>query len=77
MRIYDKTNRISWEIEAACNIIIGNNGNGKTTLLDILAGIVVDDNLKIVGNDNLVYMNQSSFFFDDATCRTLVTSVVS
>ena len=64
MRIYDKINQTSWELEAACNIIIGDNGTGKTTLLDILAGIVVDDNLKIVGNDNLVYMNQSSFFFD-------------
>ncbi|MCH3913718.1 MAG: ATP-binding cassette domain-containing protein [Acidaminococcaceae bacterium] len=64
MRIYDKINQTSWELEAACNIIIGDNGTGKTTLLDILAGIVVDDNIKIVGNDNLVYMNQSSFFFD-------------
>lgn len=52
-------------INKACNIITGDNGIGKTTCLDYIAGILKDKNVIISGNDGLIYMNQSLFFLID------------
>lgn len=62
--VYDKKHSIAWELHKKCNVLLGNNGIGKTTFMDLISGIMTDDNIKISGNENLVYMNQSLFFFD-------------
>lgn len=62
--VYDKKHSIEWELHKKCNVLLGNNGIGKTTFMDLISGIMTDDNIKISGNESLVYMNQSLFFFD-------------
>lgn len=51
-------------IQKKCNILIGKNGTGKTTLLDYIAGIQKKKDTTVTGNEQLVYMNQSMYFFD-------------
>lgn len=51
-------------IEKRCNILVGKNGSGKTTLLDYISGLKKEKEIIVTGNEKLVYMNQSMFFFE-------------
>lgn len=55
------------EFRGGINYIQGNNGSGKTILLDYLAGIRKDKKQCIRGNDSIVYINQNIFFSDRLT----------
>lgn len=55
-------------MERGLNYIKGNNGAGKTILLDYISGIR-KSNLCIRGNENVLYINQSIFFSDRLLCK--------
>lgn len=58
---YTKT-EINIELKNGINYIKGNNGTGKTLLLDYISGIRKDNTATITGNDSIIYINQSIFF---------------
>lgn len=70
--LVDNSNGENWCIDTGCTIIEGENGAGKSTLLDIVSGLVKEKNLEIEGNESLVYMNQSMFFFDRLKVKDFV-----
>ena len=49
------------------NYLKGNNGSGKTMLLDYIAGLYKKDMDTIKGNKSIVYINQNIFFSDRLT----------
>ena len=49
------------------NYLKGNNGSGKTMLLDCIAGLFKKDADNIKGNESIVYINQNIFFSDRLT----------
>lgn len=51
------------------NYLRGNNGTGKTLLLDYVSGIRKDTKANIYGNESVIYINQSTFFSDRLTCK--------
>lgn len=55
---------VNMEFKRGLNYIQGNNGSGKTILLDYLSGIRKDRNNNIQGNESIVYINQNIFFSD-------------
>lgn len=46
------------------NYLKGNNGSGKTLLLDYVSGLRKDASSTICGNHSIVYINQNIFFSD-------------
>lgn len=46
------------------NYLKGNNGSGKTLLLDYVSGLRKDTSSTICGNHSIIYINQSIFFSD-------------
>lgn len=71
-KMYHSDSSMDITIEPKCNILVGRNGSGKTTLLDYLSGLRKDKDTVVTGNDHLVYMNQSMFFFDRLKVREFV-----
>ena len=63
-KVYHSDMAIDISVEKKCNVLVGKNGSGKTTLLDYISGLKKEKGTVITGNENLVYMNQSMFFFD-------------
>lgn len=63
---------LNLSIKKQCNLLIGKNGAGKTTLLDYISGIVKKKDVIVTGNEQLVYMNQSMYFFDRLKVRDYV-----
>ncbi len=63
---------LNLEISKKCNVIIGNNGTGKTTCLDYIAGVSKDKKTTVSGNNDLIYMNQSLYFFDRLKVREFI-----
>lgn len=57
------------------NYLKGQNGSGKTMLLDYVAGIRNDQKQRISGNENIVYINQNIFFADRLTGTDFVKFV--
>lgn len=57
------------------NYIQGNNGSGKTILLDYLAGIRRDREKCIKGNESTIYINQNIFFSDRLTGKDFLEFV--
>lgn len=55
---------VTVEFQKGLNYIKGQNGSGKTLLLDYIAGIQKDQTSCITGNQNVVYINQNIFFSD-------------
>lgn len=56
--------QINLELKKSLNYLKGNNGSGKTMLLDYIAGIRHQNNALIQGNESVVYINQNIFFSD-------------
>lgn len=71
---YTKT-EINIELKNGINYIKGNNGTGKTLLLDYISGIRKDNTATITGNDSIIYINQSIFFSDRLTCEDFLKFV--
>lgn len=61
---YNSDRTFNFSIEKECNLLIGKNGTGKTTLLDYISGIMKKKDTIVTGNSQLVYMNQNIYFFD-------------
>lgn len=56
--------QINLELKKSLNYLKGNNGSGKTMLLDYIAGIRHQNSALIQGNESVVYINQNIFFSD-------------
>lgn len=52
--------------------ISGKNGAGKTLLLDLIAGLEKLKKGEIVGNENVIYINQSTYFSDKLRVKNLL-----
>ena len=67
--------KINIELKRGINYIKGNNGTGKTLLLDYISGIRKDTAATISGNQSIIYINQSIFFSDRLTCEDFLKFV--
>ena len=56
--------KINIEFERGFNYLRGENGCGKTLLLDYISGLRKQKNALIQGNESILYINQSIFFSD-------------
>lgn len=56
--------RIDIEFVRGLNYLRGNNGCGKTLLLDYIAGLRKQKQALIQGNESIIYINQNIFFSD-------------
>ncbi len=56
--------KIDIEFERGFNYLRGENGCGKTLLLDYIAGLRKQKKATIQGNEHILYINQSIFFSD-------------
>lgn len=56
--------RVHLKFIKGINYLKGNNGSGKTMLLDYIAGLHKNTGDKIKGNKSIVYVNQNIFFSD-------------
>jgi len=79
-------NEISFEIEKGQKVaFIGTSGSGKTTVVDVLAGllkpnggeIIIDDlvlspNHKVAWRQNIAYVPQEVFLFDDSIASNII-----
>lgn len=52
--------------------IIGNNGSGKTLLLDAIAGLSKTKSGAVIGNKDNIYLNQSTYFSDKLKTKELL-----
>ena len=52
--------------------IKGANGAGKTLLLDTIAGLVKNKKGRVYGNENIIYINQSTYFSDKLKTKNLL-----
>lgn len=64
--------KISIEIKPGITFIKGTNGSGKTTLLDCIAGIDQKYSGHITGNDNVIYLNQTLYFYGRIKVKDLI-----
>lgn len=71
---YIKKN-INLRFNRGVNYIRGNNGTGKTLLLDYISGIRHDKKASVTGNESIVYINQSIFFSDRLICQDFLKFV--
>lgn len=63
------TNKVvNLQLKKGLNYLCGNNGTGKTLLLDFISGIRKDKGAYIQGNESVIYINQSIFFSDRLLC---------
>lgn len=62
-------------IKRELNHLKGNNGTGKTLLLDYISGIRKDKKAMISGNESILYINQSIFFSDRLLCEDFLKFV--
>lgn len=62
-------------IKRELNYLKGNNGTGKTLLLDYISGIRKDKKAMISGNESILYINQSIFFSDRLLCEDFLKFV--
>lgn len=58
---------INMTISKGYNLLIGDNGNGKTLLLDYISGIKKTKKNIILGNESIIYINQNIYFSDRLT----------
>ena len=56
--------KINIECVRGLNYLRGDNGCGKTILLDYIAGLRKQKKAMIQGNESIIYINQSIFFSD-------------
>ena len=62
------------------NLIFGKSGKGKTTLIDILSGLIKTDNISFDNSscnpfsDNLSYQSQKPFFIDGTVLENILLS---
>lgn len=54
--------KIDLEFTRELNYLCGENGSGKTVLLDYIAGLRKEKKSSIKGNENIIYINQNIFF---------------
>ena len=71
---YIKKN-INLQLNRGVTYIRGNNGTGKTLLLDYISGIRRDSKANVTGNNSIIYINQSIFFSDRLTCEDFMRFV--
>lgn len=62
-------------IKRGLNYLKGNNGTGKTLMLDYISGIRKDKKAVIRGNESILYINQSIFFSDRLLCEDFLKFV--
>ena len=62
-------------IKRELNYLKGNNGTGKTLMLDYISGIRKDKKAVIRGNESILYINQSIFFSDRLLCEDFLKFV--
>lgn len=60
---------VNLQLDRKLNYIKGDNGTGKTLLLDYISGIRKEKQASIEGNSSIIYINQSIFFSDRLTCK--------
>lgn len=56
--------KISMNILKEYNLFTGDNGNGKTLLLDYISGVKKAKRTVIKGNESIIYINQNIYFSD-------------
>ncbi|EGO8200431.1 ATP-binding cassette domain-containing protein [Enterococcus faecalis] len=56
--------KINMNILKEYNLFLGDNGNGKTLLLDYISGIKKVKRNVIKGNESIIYINQNIYFSD-------------
>ena len=62
------------------NLIFGKSGKGKTTLIDILSGLIKTDNISFDNSsfnpflDNISYQSQKPFFIDGTVLENILLS---
>lgn len=59
--------KITMNFSKGYNLLIGDNGNGKTLLLDYISGIKKTKKNVIQGNESIIYINQNIYFSDRLT----------
>lgn len=63
---------INMKFDREFNFIYGENGAGKSTLLDCISNLNKEFTGTIMGNDNIVYLNQYLYFSPKLTFRDFV-----
>ena len=66
---------ININLKRGLNYLKGNNGTGKTLLLDYISGIRKNKKANIYGNESVIYINQSIFFSDRLLCEDFLKFV--
>ncbi|MGX7377804.1 ATP-binding cassette domain-containing protein [Carnobacterium maltaromaticum] len=56
--------KIDMSILKEYNMLIGDNGDGKTLLLDYISGVKKSPKSCIKGNESVIYINQNIYFSD-------------
>lgn len=56
--------KINMTILKEYNLLLGDNGNGKTLLLDYISGVKKSKKNVIKGNESIIYINQNIYFSD-------------
>ncbi|MBG9978264.1 ATP-binding cassette domain-containing protein [Facklamia tabacinasalis] len=59
--------KITMNFSKGYNLLTGDNGNGKTLLLDYISGIKKTKKDAIQGNESIIYINQNIYFSDRLT----------
>lgn len=68
-------NDVSLDVPNGINYVRGDNGSGKSILLDCISGINKNYSGTIINNDSIVYLNQDLYFYYRLKSRDFISFI--